>query len=230
MSLLDIQNLTVDYQRRGNRIPAVRDFSLAIGAGETVGLVGESGSGKSTVALAILRLIRPQEGRIVSGRILFEGRDLLTLPENDMRRLRGGDIAMVFQDPFTSLNPVMTIREQMEEAVKAGESPNSATRLIVHLLEQVQLNPQQTLSRYPHQLSGGQRQRICIAMALLNNPKLLLADEPTTALDVLVQKEILELLAKLQRDRGVAMLFITHNLRLIKRLATRVVSIQKGQP
>jgi len=235
MSLLSIENLSVEYIRRGKTIQALKDFSLTMEPGEMVGLVGGSGSGKSTVAQAILRLIRPQEGQITKGRILFNGKDLLSLSEEDMRQIRGREIAMVFQDPFTALNPVMTVGEQMEEALTAHEEQREGKReerkvshhsSLLAVLRQVQLDSESTLRRYPHQLSGGQRQRICIAMALLNKPKLLIADEPTTALDVLVQKEIMDLLAALQKKTATALLFISHHTALVNRYAQRKIILE----
>jgi ABC-type dipeptide/oligopeptide/nickel transport system ATPase component len=219
--MLTIENLSVNYERRGQVIPAARNFSLSIKPGETVGLVGESGSGKSTVALAILRLIRPQEGRITNGRILFKGEDLLQLPEDRLRAIRGKRISMIFQDPFTSLNPVMRVREQMGEVSAASGDMKEA-------LAHVQLDPVRVLDAYPHQLSGGQRQRVMIAMALLGRPDLILADEPTTALDVLVQKDILELLFRLQQEMGMGMLFITHNLGIVAQYAKRIAVMKEG--
>jgi len=219
--MLDIRHLSVDYTQHGKTVRALNDFSLTISAGEAVGLVGASGSGKSTVALAVLRLIRPQEGRITSGEIVFEGRDLLKIPEPQMQSIRGRQISMVFQDPFVSLNPVLTVRTQMLETL--NDLPAAQK-----MLEQVQLEPKRVLSSYPHQLSGGQRQRVMIAMALLNRPKLLLADEPTTALDVIVQKDIMDLLFRLQKEYGLAMLFITHQLSLLKKRVSRVEEIRRG--
>jgi ABC-type dipeptide/oligopeptide/nickel transport system ATPase component len=223
--MLNIENLSVDYYRRGQVIPAVRDFSFTINPGETVGLVGESGSGKSTVALAILRLIRAQEGRITGGKIVFKGRDLLALPREEMRQVRGRDITMIFQDPFTSLNPVMTIRAQMQEALEA----HPASTILADALTRVQLDPDRTLRAYPHQLSGGQRQRVMIAIALLCRPSLVLADEPTTALDVLVQKEILELLFRLQKEMNMGVLLISHNLALIAQYTQRLAVMRQGR-
>jgi peptide/nickel transport system ATP-binding protein len=220
--MLSIENLSVDYYRRGQVIPAVRDFSIKIDSGETVGLVGESGSGKSTVALAILRLIRPQEGRITAGKIMFQGKDLLSLAGEDMRQIRGQKIAMIFQDPFTSLNPVMRIREQMQEVPYAHTNLDDA-------LTHVQLDPRRVLNSYPHQLSGGQRQRVMIALALLSGPALVLADEPTTALDVLVQKEILELLFRLQKELNMGVLLISHNLALVAQYTQRLVVMRQGR-
>jgi ABC-type dipeptide/oligopeptide/nickel transport system ATPase component len=249
--MLTIENLSVEYYRRGRVIPAVREFSLSVEAGEIVGLVGESGSGKSTVALAIMRLIRPQEGRITAGKIHFsnsvpsplvgEGEDggdpppsssptrgeetsiidLLSIPENQMRSVRGARIAMIFQDPFSALNPVMRIREQMAEVL-------AAPTVLSDALRQVQLDPIRILNSYPHQLSGGQRQRVLIATALLARPQILLADEPTTALDVLVQKEILELLFKLQKELGLGILLISHNLALVAQHAQRIAVMSQG--
>ena len=256
--MLSIEHLSVEYYRRGQVIPAVRDFSLTINLGETVGLVGESGSGKSTVALAILRLIRPQEGRITAGKIVYQGDNLLTIPEERVREVRGRRISMIFQDPFTSLNPVMRIREQMEEVGRKGSgpllpwslgltpssreakgsdpkaAPTGGQTLLLHhsslaeALERVQLDPVRVLDAYPHQLSGGQRQRVMIAMALLGNPQLILADEPTTALDMLVQKDILELLFDLQKKLHVGMLFISHNLALVACYTQRLAIMKEG--
>jgi ABC-type dipeptide/oligopeptide/nickel transport system ATPase component len=241
--MLTIDHLNVEYYRRGQTVPAVRDFSLTINLGETVGLVGESGSGKSTVALAILRLFRPQEGRITSGQIVFDGKDLLALAEEPMRAIRGKRISMIFQDPFTSLNPVMRVQDQLAEVITAhagrGETgegklkqaarPSALTPLLSVALERVRLEPARTLNSYPHQLSGGQRQRVMIAMALLGQPDLILADEPTTALDVIVQKEILELLFDLQRELNIGILFISHNLPLVARYSQRLAIMKEGK-
>jgi ABC-type dipeptide/oligopeptide/nickel transport system ATPase component len=225
--MLRIENLFVEYERRGEKVPAVQGLSLSMNEGDSLGLVGESGSGKSTVALAILRLIRPAEGRVTGGRILFEDQDLLSLSNEAMRGVRGKRIAMIFQDPFTSLNPVLRIRLQMEELLLAHQLPCDPRRL-QEALEQVQLDPGRVLDAYPHQLSGGQRQRVMIAIALLARPRLLLADEPTTALDVLVQKEVLDLLFGLQKSLGMAMLFISHNLALVAQRTARLAVLSKG--
>jgi ABC-type dipeptide/oligopeptide/nickel transport system ATPase component len=223
--MFQIENLSVEYYRRGKTIPAVRDVSLSLEPGETVGLVGESGSGKSTVALAILSLIPTQDGRITQGRILFQGKDLLRLDEAGLRDVRGKSISMIFQDPFTALNPVMTIEEQMVEILKAHHVDASLDDVLRH----VQLEPERVLKAYPHQLSGGQRQRVLIAGAILTKPPLLLADEPTTALDVLVQKDILDLLFGLQKEMGMAMLFISHNLGLVASYTRRIAVMKDGQ-
>ena len=224
-ALLEIKELSVDYSSHGRWVPALRNFSLTLEPGEAVGLVGPSGSGKSTAALAILRLIRPGEGRVTSGRILFQGKNLLDLREDEMRRVRGRDIAMIFQDPFSSLNPVLRIEDQLGETLAAHQLPCSP-EILRGALQQVQLDAS-ILGRYPHQLSGGQRQRVMIAMALLCRPSLILADEPTTALDVLVQKEVLDVLFRLQRETGLALLCITHNLPMVARRAQRVVRMRR---
>jgi ABC-type glutathione transport system ATPase component len=226
--MLSIEHLSVAYDHRGGTTQAVQDLSLTIDAGQAVGLVGESGSGKSTVALAILRLFRAREGRITGGRVLFQGRDLLGLPEEAMRRVRGKEIAMIFQDPFTALNPVLRVRTQMAEGLEAHGEPATLARLGA-ALEAVQLEAARTLEAYPHELSGGQRQRVLIASALLGKPKLLLADEPTTALDVIVQKEILDLLFKLQRDTQTSVLFISHNLALVGAYTQSVSVMRDGK-
>jgi ABC-type dipeptide/oligopeptide/nickel transport system ATPase component len=242
--MLVIEHLSVEYYRRGKIIPAVQDISLTLEAGQTLGLVGESGSGKSTVALAILRLIGAREGKITAGRILLEGKDLLALTDEEMRQVRGRRISIVFQDPFTTLDPVMRIREQMAEVLRdmddgrraKGEgrvSPIadrlSPVDLLEEALERVQLDPQRILNAYPHQLSGGQRQRVLIASAILTRPQFLLADEPTTALDVLVQKEILDLLFRLQRDMQMGVLLISHNLGLVAEYTQRIVVMKQGR-
>jgi ABC-type dipeptide/oligopeptide/nickel transport system ATPase component len=226
--MLAIEDLSVDYYRRGQRITAVDHVSLSVQNGEAMGLVGESGSGKSTIALAVLRLIGANEGRITGGRILLDGQDLLMLSESAMREVRGRRISMIFQDPFTSLNPVMRIREQMVEIYTAHAMPQKAGDL-EHALTKVQLEPGRMLDAYPHQLSGGQRQRIMIAMALLGNPEFILADEPTTALDVLVQKEILDLLFKLQKDLHVSLLFISHNMGVIAQYTQKIAVMKAGR-
>jgi peptide/nickel transport system ATP-binding protein len=222
--MLSIENLSVEYYRRGKTIPAVQDVSLSLAPGETLGLVGESGSGKSTVALAILRLILPQDGRVTRGRILFNDKDILSLNEQELRGLRGKSISMIFQDPFTALNPVMTIKEQLQEILTAHQLEASLTEALEH----VQLDAPRVLNAYPHQLSGGQRQRVLIAGAILTKPQILLADEPTTALDVLVQKDILELLFNLQKELGMSMLFISHNLGLVARYTQRIAVMKDG--
>ncbi|KQP52570.1 ABC transporter ATP-binding protein [Methylobacterium sp. Leaf108] len=229
--LLSVQDLSVAFRSRERETLAVDRIGFTIRAGETLALVGESGSGKSVTALSILRLL---DGSAVhpSGRILFKGRDLLTLPERDLRKVRGADITMVFQEPMTSLNPLHTIQRQIGEVLEVhrGLSGKAARARILDLLGLVGLRDAESrLGAYPHELSGGQRQRVMIAMALACEPDLLVADEPTTALDVTVQAQILTLLADLQKRLGMAMLFITHDLGIVKRIADDVCVMLAGR-
>ncbi|KQT11750.1 microcin ABC transporter ATP-binding protein [Methylobacterium sp. Leaf399] len=229
--LLSVQDLSVAFRSRERETLAVDRIGFTIRAGETLALVGESGSGKSVTALSILRLL---DGSAVhpSGRILFKGRDLLTLPERDLRKVRGADITMVFQEPMTSLNPLHTIQRQIGEVLEVhrGLSGKAARARILDLLALVGLRDAESrLGAYPHELSGGQRQRVMIAMALACEPDLLVADEPTTALDVTVQAQILTLLADLQKRLGMAMLFITHDLGIVKRIADDVCVMLAGR-
>ncbi len=214
-------------------LPAVRDVSFSIAPGEVLGLVGESGSGKSITSLAIMRLLPPQAG--VSGEILFSEngttRNLPALPDDSMRQLRGSRIAMIFQEPMTALNPVMRVGEQIAEAVRAhgSRSKSEAARLAVQAMTDVAIpEPDRRARDYPHQLSGGMRQRVMIAMAIVNRPQLLIADEPTTALDVTIQAQILELLAELRAKFGLAMLFISHDLAVVSQVADRVAVMYAG--
>src|SRR3954465_15230502 len=216
--LLEVSGLSVRFDTERGPVNPVRDVSLSIYPGQTVAVVGESGSGKSVTALSILRLIPEPPGKIVSGKVLLEGRDLLRLNEREMRAIRGKDIAMIFQEPMTSLNPVFTIGDQIAEAVMLHQHVN--TRQGYEIAEQALrdvgiADPGRRLHEYPHQMSGGMRQRVMIAMALACKPKLLIADEPTTALDVTIQAQILELLRKLQRETGMAILLITHDLGVV---------------
>ncbi|HEY8749969.1 MAG TPA: ABC transporter ATP-binding protein [Tepidisphaeraceae bacterium] len=216
--LLKVSNLNVGFETNRGLLRPVRDVSFSIYPGQTVALVGESGCGKSVTSLSILRLIPEPPGRMLGGEILFEGRDLLQLPERDMRSVRGKDIAMIFQEPMTSLNPVYTIGDQIAEAVVLHQkvSETDAYRIAEEALHDVGIaDPHRRLNEYPHQMSGGMRQRVMIAMALSCRPKLLIADEPTTALDVTIQAQILELLRKLQRERGMSILLITHDLGVV---------------
>ena len=226
MALLRVENLTVRF----GRVEAVRGLSLEIGAGESLGLVGESGSGKSVSSLAILGLL--PEGTAVEGRIEFDGRDLLTMGREELRRLRGREIAMIFQEPMTALNPVMTVGEQIAEAVRTHQRGLSRKQVRERVIEAMQAVALPDAARrygdYPHQFSGGQRQRILIAMAIVNHPRLLIADEPTTALDVTVQAQILELLAGLRERFGLAMLFISHDLAVVSQVADRVAVMRHG--
>ena len=226
VALLSIENLNISF----GATQAVRGLSLDIAGGESLGLVGESGSGKSVTALAILRLLDPAAR--VQGRIAFDGRDLVALPAGEMRRLRGRDIAMIFQEPMTALNPVMPVGEQVAEAVRVHQRELSRTQVREKVLEAMHAvalpDPAGRYGDYPHQFSGGQRQRILIAMAIANRPRLLIADEPTTALDVTVQAQILELLADLRRRFGLAMLFISHDLAVVSQVADRVAVMRHG--
>ncbi|GAB6876386.1 ABC transporter ATP-binding protein [Thermaerobacter litoralis] len=229
--LLDVRDLQVQFTRHGQAVTVVDGVSFQVGAGETVALVGESGCGKSVTARSILGLIRPP-GRVARGQILFAGQDLLSLGEAEMRRIRGNAIAMVFQEPMTSLNPVYTVGQQIAEALRLhrGLTGRRALAEAVELLRKVQIaDPERRVHEYPHQLSGGMRQRVMIAMALACRPRLLIADEPTTALDVTVQAQILELLRQLQAEFGMAVLMITHDLGVVAEVAQRVVVMYAGK-
>jgi oligopeptide/dipeptide ABC transporter ATP-binding protein len=230
--LLQVEKLQTQFLTSAGVVRAVDGVSYDVDEGETVALVGESGCGKSVSALSIMRLVAEPAGRIVGGRILFQGRDLLELSEDQMRDVRGRDIAMVFQEPMTSLNPVLTIGRQLTEGLEIhlGMQIEAARARAVELLGMVGIpDPARRLTQYPHQFSGGMRQRMMIAMALACNPKLILADEPTTALDVTIQAQILELMQDLSRRLGVAMLIITHNLGVVARYADRVNVMYAGR-
>lgn len=230
-SLIQIENLSVDFQTDSGTVKAVKNISFEIPKGKTVGLVGESGSGKSVSSLAIMRLIPNPPGKVTSGRIMFEGQDLLKIPESKMRDVRGNRISMIFQEPMTSLNPVFTVGEQIAETLILHEkmSKKQAYDKALDLLTQVGIpNPSERIKSYPHEMSGGQRQRVMIAMAIACKPDLLIADEPTTALDVTIQKQILDLLADLQKKYGMSMLFITHDLGVIADIADEVVVMYRG--
>ena len=231
MPLLSVQDLQTHFATPGGVVRAVDGVSFDVGAGETVAIVGESGCGKSVTSMSILRLIQEPPGRI-GGRILFEGTDLLKLPEAAMRRLRGNTISMIFQEPMTSLNPVLTIGRQIGESVRLHEGAN-ATQAEARAVEMLTLvgipAPGRRVREYPHQLSGGMRQRVMIAMALACNPKLLIADEPTTALDVTIQAQILDLMRDLQARLGSAILLITHDLGVVAETAQRVVVMYAGR-
>jgi peptide/nickel transport system ATP-binding protein len=226
VALLHIQDLSIRF----GSAAAVRALTLRIDPGESLGLVGESGSGKSVTALAILRLLG--ESATVTGCIRFDGRDLLALSEAGMRRLRGREIAMIFQEPMTALNPVMPVGEQIAEAVRLhqpGLSRRQVREQVLEAMHAVALpDPAARYADYPHQFSGGQRQRILIAMAIANRPRLLIADEPTTALDVTVQAQILDLLAQLRERFGLTMLFISHDLAVVSQVADRVAVLRHG--
>jgi oligopeptide/dipeptide ABC transporter ATP-binding protein len=230
--LLAVEDLRTHFFTADGVVRAVDGVSFEVGAGETLALVGESGSGKSVTALSILRLVPDPPGKIVSGRIRFRGRDLLSLASGPMRAVRGKEISMIFQEPMTSLNPVFTCGEQIVEAVVLHErvSRSEARTRAVELLRLVGIPaPEQRTREYPHQLSGGMRQRVMIAMALACRPALLIADEPTTALDVTIQAQILDLLGRLQEELGMAVLLITHDLGVVAETADRVAVMYAGQ-
>jgi oligopeptide/dipeptide ABC transporter ATP-binding protein len=230
-ALLDVRHLTTVFDVAGRALPAVDDVSFEVRKGETLGLVGESGSGKTMTALSILRLVQPP-GRIAGGRILFEGRDLMTLAEREMRRVRGAGIALIFQEPMTALNPVFTVGDQIAEAmiVHGLETRAGARRRAVELLGAVRVaDPERAAHRYPHQLSGGMQQRVLIAMALSCHPSLVIADEPTTALDVTIQAQILDLLREMRQAFDLAMLLVSHDLGIIAGTADRIAVMYAGR-
>ncbi len=229
-SLLEIRNLNVSFATQTGEVAAVRDLSLSIPESGVLGLVGESGSGKSATALAIMRLLPPQAK--VAGQLRFANQDLLSLPEDEMRRIRGARISMIFQEPMTALNPVMRVGDQVTEAILAHHKLKRADawKRTVEVLSEVAIpDPEHRARDYPHQLSGGQRQRVMIAMALVNHPHLLIADEPTTALDVTIQAQILELLRTLREKHRLAMLFISHDLAVVSQVADRVAVMYAGE-
>ncbi|MBS7803034.1 ABC transporter ATP-binding protein [Rhizobiales bacterium TNE-4] len=232
-TLLAVNNLSVDFTQGGETTRAVKDISFTVGRGETVAIVGESGSGKSVSALSILRLLSyPPASHPADSAVLFEGVDLLKADDETLRKIRGNDITMVFQEPMTSLNPLHTVEQQIGEilTLHKGLKGDAARTRIIELLTLVGIRePETRLESYPHQLSGGQRQRVMIAMALANEPKLLIADEPTTALDVTVQAQILTLLADLKARTGMSVLFITHDLNIVRKIADRVCVMTKGE-
>ncbi|CAN5293063.1 ABC transporter ATP-binding protein [soil metagenome] len=226
--LLSIENLSVAI---GDR-PVVEDVSLSLRRGEMLGLVGESGCGKTITALSVMRLAPEPPVRVTGGRVLLEGEDVLAFPRDDLRRMRGNRIAMIFQEPMTSLNPVFTIGQQVAEAVLLHRPVGraAARQRAIELLGLVGIGaPSEQLGRYPHQLSGGQRQRVMIAMALANDPALLIADEPTTALDVTIQAQILDLIDRLRRELGMAVLLITHDLGVVAEFCDRVAVMYAGR-
>src|SRR6185312_3894633 len=229
--LLEVNSLETQFPTRAGLVRAVNDVSFYLDRGELLGLVGESGCGKSITALSIMRLITPP-GKIVGGEILFDGKNLLKLSEAEMRAMRGDDIAMIFQDPMTSLNPVYTVGEQIAEALRLHRklSRKAAKEAAIAAMKEVAIpDPGRRVDDYPHQLSGGMRQRVMIAMALACDPKLLIADEPTTALDVTIQAQILELLNELRKTRELGVLLITHDLGVVAEVADRVAVMYTGK-
>lgn len=230
--ILEVSNLKTHFFTAGGVVPAVDGVSYAVGPGETLGVVGESGCGKSVTALSILRLVANPPGRIVDGIIRFEGINLLELSEQEMEKIRGNDISMIFQEPMTSLNPLQTAGHQISEAIALhqGVSRREAMDRAVDMLRRVHIpEPEHRAQAYPHQLSGGMRQRVMIAMALSCNPKVLIADEPTTALDVTIQAQILDLMRELRQTFGTAMILITHDMGVVAENADRVVVMYAGR-
>ena len=231
MSLLEIKQLTSAFLFEGKPVPVVTDVSITVEEGEILGLVGESGSGKSVTAKNVMRLLPTPPASVLSGEILFKGRDILKLSEKEMRSVRGNEISMIFQEPMTSLNPVYTCGNQIMEAVMLHQhvDKKTARAKAEEMLKLVGMSmPEERLKNYPHELSGGMRQRVMIAMALCSNPSLLIADEPTTALDPTIQAQILELIGELQKKLGMSVLYITHDLGVVAELCHRVVVMYAG--
>ncbi|HET9661604.1 MAG TPA: ABC transporter ATP-binding protein [Thermomicrobiales bacterium] len=229
--LLEVKNLKTQFFTQDGVVKAVEDVSFYVMPGETLGVVGESGSGKSITGLSIMRLIPSPPGKIVNGEVIFEGQDLLKLNDDQIRRIRGNQIAMIFQDPMTSLNPVLTINRQISEALQLhmGMSKDQAKARSIELLRMVGIpNAEERIDQYPHQFSGGMRQRVMIAMALSCNPKLIIADEPTTALDVTIQAQILDLMRSLQSERDTGVIMITHSMGVVAGMADRVQVMYAG--
>jgi len=232
MAMLEVNNLKTHFKTQDGVVKAVDGVSYSLEPGETLGIVGESGSGKSVTALSVMQLNPKPPASYPEGEILFEGQDLLKVPEKRMQQIRGNDIAMIFQDPMTSLNPVFTVGNQIREAIRIHQdlSKSEANGKTVQVLTDVGIaNPEQRAKEYPHQFSGGMRQRAMIAMALSCNPKVLIADEPTTALDVTIQAQILELMVGLQEKYGTAIVMITHDLGVVSQLADKVMVMYAGR-
>lgn len=229
-NLLEIKDLTIHYVTEEGTVHAVENMSLEVGKGETLGLVGETGAGKTTTALGIMQLVPDPPGKIVSGEILFEGQDLLKKSQQELRKVRGNKISMIFQDPMTSLNPVMTVGDQIGEVIKLHQKVNAkeAWKKAQEMLKTVGI-PGERAKDYPHQFSGGMRQRVVIAIALACNPALLIADEPTTALDVTIQAQVLELMKKLKEEFKTSMIMITHDLGIVADVCDKVAIMYAGK-
>jgi oligopeptide transport system ATP-binding protein len=230
-NLLEVENLKTQFFTQDGVVKAVDGVSFTLEPGETLGIVGESGCGKSITALSLMRLIPSPPGRIVEGKVLLDGQNVMAMSEEEVRHIRGNKIAMIFQDPMTSLNPVLTINRQISEALQLhlGMNAQQARERTIELLRMVGIpNPEKRIDQYPHQFSGGMRQRVMIAMALSCNPDLIIADEPTTALDVTIQAQILDLLRTLQRDRGTAVILITHDLGVVAGMTDRINVMYAG--
>ena len=230
MALLEVKDLRVNFRTHSSVVHAVNGVSFSLDEGETLGLVGETGAGKTTTAMSILRLLSERTGEYAGGKILFKGKDLLTASEKELQQVRGKHISMIFQDPMTALNPTIPIIDQIEECVEihGGHSPEEVKKLAREILEMVGI-PAQRGKEYPHQFSGGMKQRVVIAMALVCSPELLLADEPTTALDVTIQAQVLEMIQKLKERYNTAMLLITHDLGVVADTCDRVAVIYAGE-
>ncbi len=231
MSLLEVKNLHTYFDTRRGVVKAVNGISFSLEEGKTIGIVGESGSGKSQTAMSILKLFEPNQ-RIADGEIVFDGRVINDLPEKELQKIRGNDISMIFQEPMTSLNPVFTVEDQINEVLMLHQNLNEkeASAKSREMLQSVKIaNPDNVMKQYPHQLSGGMSQRVMIAMALACNPKLLIADEPTTALDVIIQAEILKLMNDLKTDFNTSIMFITHDLGVISQMADDVIVMHGGK-
>lgn len=232
MALLDVRNLTTRFHTRNGVVHAVEDVSFSVEPGETLGVVGESGSGKSVTCYSLLRLIPQPPGRIHGGTAMFDGLDLLKIPEKQLRSIRGKRISMIFQDPMTSLNPFMKISSQLTEALALHENLHGKPALhrAIQSLEEVGMpDPAQRIHSYPHEFSGGMRQRVMIAMALITRPELLICDEPTTALDVTVQKQVLDLIRERQRTLGTSVIFITHDLAVVSEMCDQIMVMYAGR-
>jgi len=231
--ILEVKNLETSFFTEDGEVRAVQDVSFDVYKGKTIGIVGESGCGKSVTSLSIMRLIPSPPGKIVGGKILYKGEDLVNVPQNQMRRIRGNEISMVFQEPMTSLNPVFTIGNQISEAISLHHPKMSAMDVKNRAVDMLKLvgipEAEKRIGEYPHQLSGGMRQRVMIAMALSCDPNILIADEPTTALDVTIQAQILELLKELQKKMGMGIILITHDLGVIAEMADDVVVMYAGR-
>ena len=228
-NILEVQDLTIHYLTEGSTVRAVNGISFTIGDGETLGLVGETGAGKTTTALGILRLVQDPPGKIISGKILYNGEDILEKSIGQMRDIRGGEISMIFQDPMSSLNPVLKVADQIAEVIRHhGHDVLESQKLALEMLEKVGI-PASRGNDYPHQFSGGMKQRVVIAMALACKPRLLLADEPTTALDVTIQAQILDMMRQLKDELGTSMLLITHDLGVVAETCDRVAVMYAGE-
>ncbi len=230
MNELEIKDLTIHFVTRSGTVRAVNNVSFAIGKGETLGLVGETGAGKTTTALGILRLVPNPPGKIIGGEILFEGKDVMEMTEEELREMRGGSISMIFQDPMTALNPVLTVGDQIAEMIELHSdcSKSESMERAKEMLKTVGIAPERA-GEYPHQFSGGMKQRVVIAIALACNPSLLLADEPTTALDVTIQAQVLEMIKELQEKQGTSMLLITHDLGVVAETCDKVAIMYAGE-